>query len=88
MVLVLDSFELQMICNNFAIMFMCNCFRVDCRYTEIQAAQLLRPLLEGIAYLHDLGIIHRDLKPENILCGEKPEDLKIIDFGLSKVIRL
>jgi serine/threonine protein kinase len=26
------------------------------------------------------------LKPENILCGENLEDLKIADFGLSKMI--
>jgi serine/threonine protein kinase len=30
--------------------------------------------------------VHRDLKPENILCGEQLEDLKIADFGLSKMI--
>jgi len=28
---------------------------------------------------------NRDLKPENILCGENLDDLKIADFGLSKV---
>ena len=39
-----------------------------------------------MAYLHDLGIVHRDLKPENILCGENLEDLKIADFGLSKMV--
>ncbi len=33
-----------------------------------------------------LGIVHRDLKPENILCGEELEDLKIADFGLSKMV--
>lgn len=32
------------------------------------------------------GIVHRDLKPENILCGEELEDLKIADFGLSKMV--
>ncbi len=31
--------------------------------------------------------MHRDLKPENILCGEELEDLKIADFGLSKMVR-
>lgn len=56
------------------------------RFTELEAARLLRPLLESVAYLHDLGIVHRDLKPENILCGEELEDLKIADFGLSKMI--
>lgn len=55
------------------------------RFTELEAAKLIRPLLESVAYLHDLGIVHRDLKPENILCGENLEDLKIADFGLSKV---
>jgi serine/threonine protein kinase len=56
------------------------------RFSELEAAKLLRPLLEAVAYLHDLGIVHRDLKPENILCGEELEDLKIADFGLSKMI--
>lgn len=60
-------------------------FSVIFRFTELEAAKLIRPLLESVAYLHDLGIVHRDLKPENILCGENLEDLKIADFGLSKV---
>jgi serine/threonine protein kinase len=56
------------------------------RFTEVEAAKLLRPLLESVAYMHDLGIVHRDIKPENILCGENLSDLKIADFGLSKMI--
>jgi serine/threonine protein kinase len=32
--------------------------------------------------------VHRDLKPENFLYADKSEgsDLKIIDFGLSKIM--
>jgi Ca2+-binding EF-hand superfamily protein len=56
------------------------------RFTEVQAAHLIRPLLEAVAYLHDMGIVHRDLKPENILCGENLEDIKLADFGLSKML--
>ena len=56
------------------------------RFSEHECRRLLRPLLESVAYLHDLGIVHRDLKPENILCGEELEDLKIADFGLSKMV--
>jgi len=56
------------------------------RFSEAEAAKIIRPLLEAIAYLHDLGIVHRDIKPENILCGAELEDLKIADFGLSKMI--
>lgn len=57
------------------------------RFSEEQTAKLIKPLLESVAYLHDLGIAHNDLKPENILCcGDNIEDLKIADFGLSKLL--
>ncbi|ETI53347.1 CAMK/CAMK1 protein kinase [Phytophthora nicotianae CJ01A1] len=56
------------------------------RYTEAEARLVMRPLLESVSYLHRLGIVHRDLKPENILCGEALTDLKIADFGLSKLV--
>jgi serine/threonine protein kinase len=40
-------------------------------------------------YCHNQGIAHRDLKPENFLFETKDpdSDLKIIDFGLSKIIK-
>ncbi|KAL3669328.1 hypothetical protein V7S43_005705 [Phytophthora oleae] len=56
------------------------------RYTEAEARVVMRPLLESVSYLHRLGIVHRDLKPENILCGDTLTDLKIADFGLSKLV--
>mmetsp|Transcript_11288 Transcript_11288/g.17176 ORF Transcript_11288/g.17176 Transcript_11288/m.17176 type:complete len:828 (-) Transcript_11288:222-2705(-) len=56
------------------------------RFSEEEAAKLIRPILESVAYLHDLGIVHRDIKPENILCGGNLEDIKIADFGLSKMV--
>lgn len=56
------------------------------RFTEEETARLLRPLLESVAYLHDLGIVHRDLKPENILVGDDLDSVKIADFGLSKMV--
>jgi formylglycine-generating enzyme required for sulfatase activity len=49
---------------------------------------LLRQILEGLAYLHGEGVIHRDIKPSNILI-QKSEDklrVKITDFGISKHI--
>lgn len=46
--------------------------------------QLLKQLLEGLAYIHYNGIIHRDIKPGNILISATGVP-KISDFGMSVV---
>lgn len=55
-------------------------------FSEKETCMVMRPLLESVGYIHRLGVIHRDLKPENILCGETLNDIKIADFGLSKLV--
>ena len=64
--------------------------------TEEEAFRIIYPLTECLAYLHSMGIIHRDIKvglsegcerqPENILCKDSLFDVKIGDFGLSKLV--
>ncbi|KAK8753818.1 hypothetical protein OTU49_001775 [Cherax quadricarinatus] len=56
-------------------------------YTEKDAADLIRQVLEAVDYMHDQGVVHRDLKPENLLYFSQDEDSKIMisDFGLSKM---
>ncbi|CAO3576412.1 unnamed protein product [Absidia cylindrospora] len=58
-------------------------------YTERDAANLVRQMLEGLVYLHDCDIVHRDIKPENLLFATKEADatLMITDFGLSKILK-
>lgn len=56
-------------------------------FSEVDAADLVRCILDAIAYCHDeKQIVHRDLKPENFLFASKSDDapIKIIDFGLSR----
>lgn len=59
--------------------------RKDNRYSEQDAAQVVRQMLSVVARCHLNGVVHRDLKPENFLFKGKEEDspLKAVDFGLS-----
>ena len=50
---------------------------------EQKICKYFRQIISAIEYIHKLGIAHRDLKPENILIN-KDNDIKLIDFGLSK----
>ncbi|XP_045482727.1 calcium/calmodulin-dependent protein kinase type 1-like [Harmonia axyridis] len=56
-------------------------------YTEKDAADLIRQVLEAVDYMHEQGVVHRDLKPENLLYYNSDENSKIMisDFGLSKM---
>ena len=61
--------------------------------TEEEASQIVRKVTSALEYMHAKNIVHRDLKPENLLLKKKPAsrsntdvDVKVIDFGLSKVV--
>uniref|UniRef100_A0A7R9Y8Y9 Protein kinase domain-containing protein n=1 Tax=Pinguiococcus pyrenoidosus TaxID=172671 RepID=A0A7R9Y8Y9_9STRA len=56
------------------------------RYTELEAREIVKALLDGVRHLHDGNIVHRDIKPENLLLTTSADDasIKIADFGFAK----
>ncbi len=50
----------------------------------IEAIDLMKQIVSGIAKAHQLGIIHRDIKPQNILVTDSGV-AKIADFGIASM---
>ena len=50
-----------------------------------EAARLLAPVANALAFAHRLNVLHRDIKPSNILLAETGEPM-LADFGIAKII--
>lgn len=58
-------------------------------FSEFEAREATKSLIDAIHYCHELGIMHRDIKPENLLIADKAQgisSLKLADFGLSRAL--
>ncbi|ENN78294.1 testis-specific serine/threonine-protein kinase 3 [Dendroctonus ponderosae] len=53
-------------------------------FPEEKAKHYFRPLVEAVAYLHDLDIAHRDIKCENIFLMANKQ-VKLGDFGFARM---
>lgn len=58
------------------------------KFTEKDASQTIRQVLDAVAYLHERNIVHRDLKPENLiyLTPDLKSELVLADFGIAKML--
>ena len=54
--------------------------------TELEIATYIHKISKAVYSMHNLGIIHRDLKLSNIALTSEKEDIRILDFGLSKIL--
>ncbi|MGI2908166.1 CHASE2 domain-containing protein [Tolypothrix sp. VBCCA 56010] len=52
---------------------------------ETAVIEMLRDLLQTLAFVHDNGVIHRDIKPSNIMRRDDGK-LVLIDFGAVKEV--
>ena len=57
------------------------------RFSEAQAARIIREVLQLLAQAHSRNIIIRDIKPDNLLFLDHSDDapLKAIDFGIATI---
>lgn len=67
------------------------------RFQELEAAYVLRQVVDGLTFLHGHNVIHRDVKLENVLVASEQRlrtvmatlfEVKLTDFGLSKMVGL
>ncbi|KAK7522865.1 Ca/Cm-dependent protein kinase A [Phyllosticta citriasiana] len=58
------------------------------RFTEKDAAETIRQVLDAVNYLHQNNVVHRDLKPENLLYLTRDENSSLVlaDFGIAKML--
>jgi len=59
------------------------------QFSEKEARDVIRPIIDAIGYCHSLGIVHRDIKPENLLFSSVDSEtsiIKVSDFGLARFI--
>ena len=55
--------------------------------SEAEAVAIFLPIARALGAAHAGGVLHRDLKPSNIMVDEAPPRVKVLDFGLAKILQ-
>jgi hypothetical protein len=51
-----------------------------------RALHILGQLVQAVHHAHSRGVVHRDLKPDNLVLVGPHEHVKVLDFGLAKIV--
>ena len=51
-----------------------------------RALHVLGQLAYAVHHAHSRGVVHRDLKPDNLILVGDDETLKVLDFGVAKIV--
>ena len=54
---------------------------------ELQALEWADQICDVLGYLHNNGLIYRDMKPSNIMVESQSRGIKLVDFGIAKVLQ-
>jgi serine/threonine-protein kinase len=57
--------------------------------TKLSVAQIkhvISNVAKGLQHAHEHGVFHRDVKPDNIMISPKTGVVKVMDFGIARVI--
>ena len=54
------------------------------RFPLEAVVDIIKGILDGLAYAHEKGVIHRDIKPDNIILLKNGR-IKITDFGIARI---
>ena len=64
---------------------LCRQLKQHGKFEEEKVKRIIKQCLMALKSLHMKKIAHRDLKLENIMISD--QDIKIIDFGISKLLQ-
>jgi serine/threonine protein kinase len=56
------------------------------RFDVTRALHVLGQLAYAVHHAHSRGVVHRDLKPDNLILVGEDETLKVLDFGVAKIV--
>ena len=56
------------------------------RMTVHEAVDVAIQAADALSVAHEASIVHRDIKPENIMLRHRDQIVKVLDFGLAKLI--